>query len=58
MAGVMPGAMLVIDHALVLDTREKRFCFKKEEKKERKSSHEIIGQNTQKFEMQFNILAW
>jgi hypothetical protein len=31
MAGVMLGAMLVIDHALVLDTKEKRFCFKKEE---------------------------
>jgi hypothetical protein len=31
MAGVVLGAMLVIDHALVLDTREKRFCFKKEE---------------------------
>jgi hypothetical protein len=45
----------------VLDIREKRFCFKKEEceeKKERKSSHEMIGQNTQKFEIQLNILAW
>jgi hypothetical protein len=36
MAGVMLGVMLVIDHALVLDTREKIFCFKKEERKEKK----------------------
>jgi hypothetical protein len=61
MAGVMLGVMLVIYHALVLGTREERFCFKKEERKEnkeRKSSHEMIGHNTQIFEMQFNILAW
>jgi hypothetical protein len=31
MAGVVLGAMLVIDYALVLDIRETRFCFKKEE---------------------------
>jgi hypothetical protein len=36
MAGVMLGVMLVIYHALVLDIREKRFCFKKEERKENK----------------------